>query len=470
MDSSVYDEAAGVPAVIQRRGLVARLRDFFALRQTNSQNPTRGQRVVYVESTIAGVRANPDTVLESAAVWACVNVIAKSVAQLPWRLHKLVGPDSSEIAPGAIDDLLNVRPNPEMSAFTFRETLLWHLELWGNCYAEIERDAGGRPIALWPIEPDRVTPRRYFDDQRTLYYQVRNEYGPVTDLDPADMFHIHGPGWNGNEGYRTTAYAAQSLGLTMALERYAAAFFGQGAQLGGVITNKNTNLNDAGRRALLAEFNQRHQGPDKAHRWQYLDGNMDAKPLSAPPNDAQMIESRGFQVMEVCRWFGVPPHKIADLTRATNNNIEHQGIEFVTDGVLPRTVKFEQEAAFKLLGRNPTKQFTRIDVRSLQRGDLAGRSAFYQAMFDRGVFSPNDIRHQEGMNPLSKADGGDKRFVMINMQTLDTAGAAPATPASPKGGEKIDKPGKSDDEADPNAPQPDGGSESGGEESTGPAN
>ena len=312
-----------------------------------------------------------------------------------------------------------------MSAFTFRETLLWHLELWGNCYAEIERDAGGRPVALWPIEPDRVTPRRRLDAGRALYYQVRNEYGPATDLDPADMFHVHGPGWNGIEGYRTTAYAAQSLGLTMALERYGAAFFGQGAQLGGVIINKNTNLKDEGRRALLAEFNQRHQGPDKAHRWQYLDGNMDVKQLAAPPNAAQMIESRGFQVMEVCRWFGVPPHKVADLMRATNNNIEHQGIEFVTDGVLPRTVKLEQEASFKLIGpRNtvPQKRFTRIDVRSLQRGDLAGRSAFYEAMFDRGVYSPNDIRHAEGMNPIPDAEGGNKRFVMVNMQTLESAG------------------------------------------------
>ena len=445
--------------------LLSRLREFFAARQTNSQNPTRGQRIVYVESTIAGVRANPDTVLEISAVWACVNVIAKSVAQLPWRAHKLVGPDSSEIAAGPLDDLLNVRPNPEMSAFTFRETLIWHLELWGNAYAEIERDAGGRPVALWPIEPDRVTPRRRLDGSRALYYQVRNEYGPVTDLDPGDMFHVHGPGWNGIEGYRTTAYAAQSLGLTMALERYGAAFFGQGAQLGGVIINKNTNLKDEGRRALLAEFNQRHQGPDKAHRWQYLDGNMDVKQLAAPPNAAQMIESRGFQVMEVCRWFGVPPHKVADLMRATNNNIEHQGIEFVTDGVLPRTVKLEQEASYKLIGpRNtlPQKRFTRIDVRSLQRGDLAGRSAFYESMFDRGVFSPNDIRHAEGMNPIPDAEGGNKRFVMVNMQTLESAG----TP-EPKG-EPPDAPGTPDDD-DPRAPEPGGGSQSGAPGASGPA-
>jgi HK97 family phage portal protein len=420
---------------------------FFA-RQTVSQNPTMGQRIVYVESTLAGVRASPDTVLEISVVWACVNILAKSLAQLPWRFHKMIGSDSSEILAGTnIDNLLNVRPNPEMSAYTFRETMIFHLELWGNCYAEIERDRAGRPIALWPIEPDRVTPRRAVGVElatdgtefvpNELYYWVRSpgvSGAGVVYMKSADIFHIHGPSWNGIEGYRTVAYAAQSLGLTMALERFGASFFGQGCQLGGVITNKNTNLNEDGRRVLLAEFNQRHQGPDKSHRWQYLDGDMDAKPFTVPPEQAQFTGTRQFQMEECCRFFGVPPHKVQSLLRATNNNIEHQGIEFVTDGILPRTIKFEQEANYKLLDpRGAGKFFTRLDVRSLQRGDLAARQSYYAAMWDRGVFTANDILHMEGQNPIPASEGGDKRFVPLNWQLLKTAGEIPSAPNAPSG-------------------------------------
>lgn len=443
---------------------------FFA-RQTNSQNPTMGQRIVYVESTLAGVRASPDTVLELSVVWACVSILSKSISQLPWRFHQMLGLGSSKILDGTnIDYLLNIRPNPEMSAYTFRETMVWHLELWGNCYAEIERDTAGRPIALWPIEPDRVTPRRAVGVETAtngeplapneLYYWVRSIGDPnpkgngVVYMKAADMYHVHGPSWNGIEGYRTVAYAAQSLGLTMALERFGATFFGQGCQVGGVITNKNTNLNDDGRRVLLAEFNQKHQGPDKAHRWQYLDGDMTATPFTVEPEKAQFTGTRQFQMEECCRFFGVPPHKVQSLLRATNNNIEFQGIEFVTDGILPRTIRFEQEANYKLLDpRGKGKFFTLMDVRSLQRGDLAARQSYYSAMRDRGVFSANDILHMEGQNPIPAALGGDKRFIAVNMQPMETATAPQAASGGPAADES---------NAD------DGGSESGGESTSGP--
>ena len=410
--------------------LPERLPGLFGRRETQSYWPNRAQRIVYVQSTIAGVRVTPDTALQSATVWACVNVLSKSIAQLPWRLMREDTPDRSVIVRGSLDDLLNHRPNPEMSAMTFRQTMVGHLLLWGNCYAEIERDAAGRPVALWPIEPDRVFVKRWWDTNR-LYYMVTNQTKGIANLDFMDAFHVHGLSYDGITGYRTAGYGAQTIGLAMALERFGAGFFGNNCTIGGFIENPKSNLTPEGREALLQSFEERHKGPDRAHKWQYLDGGMKATPLQVEPDKGQFIQTREHQIDEICRLFGVPPHKVAHLTRSTNNNIEHQGIEFVTDGVLPLTTLFEQEANFKLINaRNPQSYYTRIDVRSLQRGDLAGRQSFYAAMFDRGVFSPNDILREEGRNPIPAAQGGDKHFVMATLATLDAAGAAPAASAS----------------------------------------
>jgi HK97 family phage portal protein len=412
----------------------------FLNRQTQSHWPNRASRVVYVQSTLAGMRVTPDTALQQAAVFACVQVLSKSLAQLPWRLMRETNPGSSIACPGVTDSILNSRANPEMSAFTFRETMLGHALTWGNAFAEIERDGAGRPVALWPIEPDRVFVKRRWDDTQRLYYQINNQTKGISELDFMDVFHIHGPSFDGITGYQITGLASQSIGLAMAIERFGASFFGNNAQTGGIIQNPKTNLSPEARQALLASFNEAHRGADQAFRWAYIDGGMTAIPTVVEPEKGQFHQSSLNSVETICRWFGVPPHKVAHLARATNNNIEHQGIEFVTDGILPWAVRFEQEADFKLINsRNPQGYFTRMDVRSLQRGDLAARGAFYQILFDRGALSANDIREYEGMNEIADEEGGNKRFVALNMQLLETAGELdaagdPSGAAAPGGG------------------------------------
>jgi HK97 family phage portal protein len=429
--------------------LLDRLKGFFN-RQTQSYWPNRATRVVYVQSTLAGIRVTPDTAMQQAAVWACVNVLSKSVAQLPWRAMREEQPGRSSIVPGTLDNLLNHRANAEMSAFTFREVMMGHALIWGNAFAEIERDGGGRPIALWPIEPDRVWTKRRWDTGR-LYYEITNQTTGITELDFMDVFHLHGPSFDGISGYQVVGYAAQSIGLAMAVERFGASFFGNNAQLGQVITSDKTNLSPEARDAMLASFNEKNRGPDQAFKTQYLDGGMKVTPVGVEPDKGQFIETQQQMTETICRWFGVPPHKVGHLLRSTNNNIEAQGIEFVIDGILPWTVRFEQEADYKLINpRNPQGYYTRIDVRSLQRGDLAARGAFYKDMFDRGVFSPNDIRESEGLNKIPTAEGGDKRFVPLNMQMLETAGEEPP-PVAPEPDD-----GTADQEDDP---APEGGSE-----------
>jgi HK97 family phage portal protein len=397
-------------------------------RLTESYLPNRSNRIVYAQKTLAGVRISPDTALQSAAVWACVNILSKSVAQLPWRAMRRLDTHSSEIADGhGLDYVLNERANPEMSAYTFRETLLGHAAVWGNGYAEIERNRAGSIANLWPIEPDRVwadrgpsasNPNR---PARQLYYRVTNQNEGISELEYTDMFHIHGPSFDGVTGYQTVGYAAQSIGLAMAIERFGASFFGNNATPGGIIKDKKSRLSPEGRKALLDDFNSKNQGADRAFSVNYLDSDMDYLPFPVEPEKGQFTQAGQAAVVQICRWFGVPPHKVAELSRSTNNNIEHQGIEFVTDGILPWTTRFEQEANFKLIGaRNPLKLYTRIDVRSLQRGDLAARTAFYEKMFQTGAFSSNMILEAEGMNPIGP--DGDKRFVPLNFQTLENAG------------------------------------------------
>ncbi len=389
-------------------------------RTTQSFMPSRATRIVYVQSTIAGVRVSPDTALQQGVVWACTQVLSKSVGQLPWRVMQRVDSKSSVIAEGySLDYLLHTRPNPEMSSMVWRQTMMGHVLLWGNCFSEIERDTAGRVIALWPIEPDRVQIYRRPATNK-LYYQVTNQTKGIAEIEPEDMFHVRGLSFDGITGYPVAGYAAQTIGLAMAIERFGAAFFGNNAMPGGFIKNKRTNLSAPARESLLAEVNAKHGGPDQAFKVHYLDDDMDFLQNKVENDKGQFIQSRQNQVEEICRWFGVPPHKVMHLLRSTNNNIEHQGIEFVTDGILPWTTLFEQEADFKLIPTNSRRIYTRMDVRALQRGDLAARSAFYTAMFDRGVFSPNDIREQEGLNPIGP--DGDKRFVMSTMMTLENAG------------------------------------------------
>ncbi|WP_064032320.1 phage portal protein, partial [Methylosinus sp. R-45379] len=214
--------------------------------------------------------------------------------------------------------------------------------------------------------------------------------------------------------------------------------------LGGVIENGKTNLGPEGRDAMLASFNEGHRGPDQAFKWQYLDGGMTAKPFTVEPDKGQFIETQQHMVETICRWFGVPPHKIAHLLRATNNNIEHQGIEFVTDGIMPWVCRYEQEANYKLVNaRNPQGYYTNIDVRSLQRGDLKARTEHYTAMLDRGVFSINDVLYLEGMNNIGAL--GDKRLVNGAYTTLEAVGTPEAplpgnAPAPAEDPEETDEP------------------------------
>lgn len=379
-------------------------------------------RVVHVGRTAANIYVDADTALKNATVWACVQYLTRAVAQLPWHVLKEVGQGGEVQSRHPVDWLLHKRPNPEMGSFSFRQAMLGQALLRGNAYAEIERDNRDVPYALWPIHPNRVRPFR--DESGQLAYEVWNSGANVV-LAAKDMFHIRGFG-DGAIGYGVVEYAAQSIGWAQATELFGSTFFGEGMNPSGIIKAK-PGLSIEGMEQLRKEIERLYSGP-RGKRTAILDAGMEFEKTATNPNDSQFIETRQHQVEEISRWFGVPPHKVMHLLRATFSNIEHQSIEVVVDSVTPWVRVFEEEADYKLFGETNRQGFyTKMNLRALLRGDNASRAQFYKALFEMGALSPNDILGLEDMNGIGKL--GDQRFRSQNLAPLDPKLAkAPVAP------------------------------------------
>lgn len=394
--------------------------------------PRRIQRErVYLPNSQAGVTVTEDTALTFGAVWACVSVISRTMAALPWRVFER-SERGREPIDGMVAWLLNSQPNPEMTAFSFRETLMLHVLTWGNAYAEIQRDLAGRPTALWIITPDRVCIER--DEQtKELLYRVYDDATGQAYLRASDVLHIHGLGFDGIYGYSPIRMAARSIGMGIAQDAFGAAFFGNGTVFGAMVEMPNGMKPE---QIELAEsyLNSQRQGPDKAFKVKVVPAGAKAQQLSMPMTDAQFLESRKFSVNEIARWYGVPPHKVGDLERSTNNNIEHQGIEFVTDAIVPWAVRLEQEVNSKLFGlRAQGRVYTKLLVNALMRGDAKSRAEYYRTMIQLGVMSINEVRELEELNSIG--DAGGAHLVQLNQTTLEFLVENPGAKASAKANE-----------------------------------
>jgi HK97 family phage portal protein len=394
--------------------------------RTSPPDRAGGTNRHFFSRTASRVWVDGDTSLRNATAWACVQYLTKAVAQLPWRvIQDLPNGGCQPMPSNPADYLLHRRPNPEMGPFAFRQTLLGWALRYGNGYAEIEWDQRGAPYALWPIHPNRVEPRR--DDAGVLFYRVHSPNGGISDLDASDMYHVRGFG-DGVVGLNVIEYAAESIGWAQATTLFGAAFFGEGMNPSGIVEVAG-GLKPEGLAVLRDQMKALYQGP-RAQRTVFLDAGMKFTKVATNPNDSQFVETMQHQVNEICRWFGVPPHKVMHLLNATFSNIEHQSIEVVVDSVTPWVRVFEDEANFKLFPR-PNRQnlYTKIDLKGLLRGDHAARAALYKTMFETGSISPNRILALEDMNPIGPA--GDQHFVPLNMVPLDLARATAERNAEP---------------------------------------
>jgi HK97 family phage portal protein len=375
-----------------------------------------GGTSIFVSPRAAGVYVNEEIALTYGPVWDCVHCIADSIAMLPWHVHERLGPGKGRRIRDdiALDWLLNVQPNPEQTAFQFLQFFISSALLWGNGYAEIVRDAAGRPIALWPLLPSVVTPMR-LSVGGPLIYRVRGQDGMV-DLPASDVLHLAGLGYDGLVGYSVIRMAARSIGVGLAMEQFAAGFFANGTHPSGILTTEAI-LNQTQIELTRKNWEDTHGGPYKAGKTAIMFGGLKWQSLTMPMQDAQFLENRKWQIEDIARWFRIPPHKIGDLEHAKYANIEQQSIEFVTDCLMPWVVNMEQMANSKLIGRNNQgKLFTKINVNALVRGDMATRYAAYGIAKDKGLMSTNDIRELEDLNPVP---GGDDYYVQMQMIPID---------------------------------------------------
>ncbi len=383
--------------------------------------------------TLAGVRVDEDRALRYVAVWSCVQVISESIAALPWHVFERQPDDSRKQIESAVDRLLSKVPNPEMTPFTFIELMLGWLLTWGNAYAEIARDRAGRPIALWPVPPNRVGPKR--DTDGALVYRVTQNLGPPVFIPARDMLHFKGMGFDGLVGYSPIQYAANAIGLGLATETYGSAFFGNGAQPGGILEYP-AELDDKDYANFKASWEQEHRGPHKANAVTILENGMTWKSVGFPNDAAQFLQTRKLQLEELARFYRVPAHKVGIMDRATFSNIEQQSIEFVTDTLVPWMVRMEQEVNAKLLtSENQIRRFSKFNANALLRGDTKMRFESYGKARQWGWLSVNDIRKLEDMSPI---DGGDQYIVPVNMTTpekLEEPTPEPGPPAVPPEGD-----------------------------------
>lgn len=405
-------------------------------RVTGWGNQPSTSRIVYTGRTLSGVHVDADTAFKNATVWACVQYLTKAVGQLPWHVMTRSGGNAVVADTHPADWLLNRRPCPDMGSFTWRQSMLGLALMRGNAYAEIQRDNRGLPYALWPIHPERVCVRRAANGE--LEYEVWNNGGNTT-LAARDVFHIRGFG-DGAVGYGVIEYAAQSIGWAQATEVFGSTSFGEGMHPSLVVKTKK-GLSPAAMTLLRQDLNKLYKGP-RGERTAILDADMDATTLNNSFVDSQFIETRQHQVEEICRWFGVPPHKVMHLLRSTFSNIEHQAIEVVVDSVTPWVRIFEEEADYKLFGsQNRQGFYTKMSLQALLRGDNASRMQFYKGLMELGV-PLNRILELEDMNGLG-ADG-EVSFVSNNVQTLDRAIRGQPVRTAPRPGDSIP-----DDEIDP---------------------
>ena len=374
----------------------------------------------------AGKRVTDRTALQHTVVYACVRVLSEAIAQLPLHVYKYNDKGKERVPQHPLYFLLHDQPNPEMTSFVFRETLMSHLLIYGNAYAQIIRNGRGDVLGLYPLMPDKMKVDRD-EKNRLIYIYSRydeanpnlKEQGDIV-LYADEVLHIPGLGFDGLVGYSPIALAKNAIGISIACEEYGASFFGNGASPSGVLEHPGVIKNPE----RVRDAWQRAYGGRNAHKVAVLEEGMKFTPIAIPNNEAQFLETRKFQIEEIARMYRVPLHMIGDLDHATFSNVEHLSLDFVKYSLDPWIVRWEQSLQKALLSDSEKGQyFVKFNVDGLLRGDYASRMQGYATARQNGWMSANDIRELEDMNMLSDEEGGNLYLVNGSFTKLADAGA-----------------------------------------------
>ena len=328
-----------------------------------------------------------------------------------------------EVRDHPVARLLGRSPDGETTSMRWRQAYVAHALAWGNGHAEITFDRGtGEPTGLYLLDPRSTYSSRRPQDKR-LYYQCGTE-----TLPPYRVLHLAGLSFDGIRGYSPIHLAREAIGLGLAAERYGAAFFGNGSRPGGVLKTPQKLTPDAAKR-VLGDWERIYRGPDNGSRTTILEQGLEWQTITIPPEDAQFLATRQFQLTEICRMFRIYPHKIADYSQANlaSAGLDASNLDYTTTTLMPWCEQLEQEINRKLFTEEEQDKGFYVEhvMAALLRGDMKTRAEYYQKMRDLGVYSPNDIRRMENLDPI---EGGDLYLVPANLVSLEKAGQPPSQP------------------------------------------
>jgi HK97 family phage portal protein len=355
-----------------------------------------------------GVSVNEKSAMTFSAVWASVRILSETIGSLPWNVYTIEDESPVLVTNNPIDALLR-HPNAMMTSMVFRETMMAHLCLHGNAYAFIERDGTGRPTKLVPIHPLRVEVK-VVDSEKFYHIDKKEVYADF------EMIHVCGLSFDGVVGLSPIKAARETFGIGLAANQFGAEFFGNGANVGGVLTHPG-KLSDEAYTRLRSSWANSYGGLGNSHKTAILEEGMRIEKVTIPPDQAQFLQTRQFQTQEVARWFLIPPHMLGDLSQSsTRANIEEQGIQFVRNTIRPWAVRWEQEFTTKLFGTE-SQLFVQFNLEGLLRGDIKSRYDAYAVGRQWGWLSVNDIRKKEN---LGDVEGGDVYLQPLNMVNAGT--------------------------------------------------
>jgi HK97 family phage portal protein len=370
----------------------------------------------------SGVKVDAETALRSTVVLACIRVLSTSVAGLPFHLYRRLPGGGKEIArEHPLYRLLHTQPNSWQTSFEWREQMMLHLLSHGFALDE-KVYTGGAISEIVPLHPSRVKTEQL--ENNRLRYTYREASGSSTVYTQDAVMSVRGMSDDGVNGMSTIELARDAIGLARACEIHGATYFGNGARP-GVILSTDQMLSPEAAENTRNQWERAHRGPDRSNRTAVLQGGLKVNELGGNNQESQFLEARRFQVEEVCRLFGVPPHLVGDLTRSSFSNIEQQSLDFLTNGLMPYLRRIESSIARDLL-ESDDEYFAEFDTRGVLRADAAGRGSYYNTLWNLGVLSVNEIRSLENLNPV---ESGDVRFVQLNMTTLDKAAQVVEEPA-----------------------------------------
>ena len=365
-------------------------------------------------SKVFGIPISQNSIWNLSAVWRAVDLLSSNIAMLPLHLYKRTATGKERVTNHQAA-LLMKRPNSYNTSFDFRKTAMINLVTWGNAYIYIQRNLSGKAIALHNIHPSNVQ-INVVDMRRFYTFQCKKLDISTITVSDYDMIHLMHMSLDGIIGRSVISVARDSFNLTYQAQSFGLDFYENGAQMSGMLSVDKA-LSDQAYNRLKDQFNNRNLGAKNRNSTTILEGGVKYEKASIPPNDAQFLETRKFQIPEIARWFGVPPHKLYDLERATFSNIEHQGIEYVTDSIMSHTENWMEWLNLRLLtSAESATYYFHFELKKLMQADSQVRGEFYNKMFMAGVLSPKQISELE---EIESYEGSDRHYVQGAMIPTD---------------------------------------------------